>query len=118
MLCWGWSSFFERFGSKILLEWRLASRLTGSGRCFLLDLGSEFDSQVVYRIVVRGALDADWEDYLEGLTVTVEGPNTILFGLVRDPPALYGIVNRLRDLGLELISVERISPDPSSFSQT
>lgn len=81
-------------------------------------MGSEFTPQAVYRIVVRGALDADWEDYLEGLTVSVEGENTILLGLVRDPPALYGIVNRLRDLGLELISVERIFPDPSWFSRT
>ena len=66
------------------------------------------DAPAIYRITVRGALDADWGDFLGDLTLRLDGPNTILTGPVPDQPALYGIVNRLRDLGLELIAIERI----------
>jgi hypothetical protein len=71
-------------------------------------IGQRRDNPAVYQITVRGGLDAEWGDILGGLSVRMKGPNTILTGPVRDQPALYGIVNRLRDLGLELISIERI----------
>lgn len=66
------------------------------------------EQQFIYKITVRGVLDEDWQGFLDGLTVTVKDQNTILRGVFPDQPALYGIVNRLRDLGLELIAIERI----------
>ena len=65
------------------------------------------NQQIVYEITVRGMLDEGWQDFLDGLSTRIEGRNTILQGSVPDQPALYGIVNRLRDLGLELIAIER-----------
>ena len=65
------------------------------------------NQQIIYEITVRGVLDVGWQDFLDGLSITIEGENTILRGSVPDQPALYGIVNRLRDLGLELIAIER-----------
>ena len=67
--------------------------------------------QIIYQITVRGVLDEDWQDFLDGLAITVEGHKTVLRGIFPDQPALYGIVNRLRDLGLELISIERIQTE-------
>ena len=65
------------------------------------------NQQIVYEITVRSVLDVGWQDFLDGLSTTIEGENTILSCSVPDQPALYGIVNRLRDLGLELIAIER-----------
>ena len=69
------------------------------------------DQQIVYKITVNGVLDVGWQDFLDGLSITLEGENTILEGVVPDQPALYGIVNRLRDLGLELIAIKRIQSE-------
>ena len=55
---------------------------------------------------VKGHIDASWSDWLEGLAVTStpEG-NTIISGKVADDSALYGLLNRLSDLGLKLVSL-------------
>ena len=68
------------------------------------------NQQFIYQISVRGVLDEDWQGFLDGLEITIKENNTILRGVFPDQPALYGIVNRLRDLGLELIAIERIQP--------
>ncbi len=64
-----------------------------------------------YRIRVQGYLDIAWSDWFEDLTVTHE-PNgeTMLAGPVRDQAALFGLLIKVRDLGLTLISVNHI-PD-------
>jgi hypothetical protein len=68
----------------------------------------EIDGQTVYRIKVQGRLDTErWSDWFTGLTITVENeypPVTALTGPV-DQAALRGILNRLWDLNLALISV-------------
>ena len=57
-------------------------------------------------IVVKGHLDPQWSEWLAGLTITHEtGNRTILCGRVADQSALYGLLSRLRDLGLSLVSV-------------
>ena len=60
----------------------------------------------IYRIVVKGALDEDWSDWLGGLTI-VPQPNgqTWLTGPVADQAALHGLLDRIRDTGLTLLSV-------------
>jgi hypothetical protein len=59
-------------------------------------------------VKVRGALDQHWSAWFDGLEITIdENGDTILTGTLPDQAALFGIINRLRDLGLELLSVRR-----------
>jgi len=61
-----------------------------------------------YEIRVEGILDERWADWFGGLRVSSEGTQTIIFGLLPDQPALHGVLARIRDLGLCLISVHRL----------
>jgi hypothetical protein len=62
-----------------------------------------------YAIRVDGHLDAHWSEWLEGMTLThEEGGVTRLEGPVRDQAALYGLLNKLRDLRLALVTVQRL----------
>jgi hypothetical protein len=71
--------------------------------------GREFDTQATYRIRVKGKLDEEWSDWFDGLTITqlVDG-ETFLTGPVADQAALHSILGRIRDMGLPLLSVERM----------
>lgn len=67
-----------------------------------------------YEIRVQGRLDPRWSTYLEGVHVTPAGDGTtVLTDRVIDQAALHGVLAGLRDLGLPLISVTRIDPDPT-----
>ena len=60
-----------------------------------------------YRIVLRGRLSERFESAFEGMSLE-SGPNqTVLVGEVRDQAQLYGLLDRLRDFGIELIAVEQ-----------
>ena len=60
-------------------------------------------------IRVEGHLDPNWEDWLDGITLThSEEGETILAGAVRDQAALYGLIAKLRDLGVKLISIKSL----------
>ena len=70
---------------------------------------------VVYQIRIKGQLDPGWTDWFEGLVVTMEEDgNTLLTGSVIDQAALHGLLKKLRDLGLPLISVSPVEPGPST----
>lgn len=58
-----------------------------------------------YTIIIKGRLDAQWKEWFDGMEFIYEGENTILSGFVQDESALHGILNRIRDLNLKLISV-------------
>lgn len=61
-----------------------------------------------YHIKIQGHLDRRWSDWLEGLALTHEPDGTTtLSGPIADQPALHGLLIKIRDLGLELISVVR-----------
>lgn len=63
----------------------------------------------VYEIRVGGHLSDEWVNWFEGLTITLEdNGNTLLIGKIADQAELYGVLRRVRDLGLPLISVNRI----------
>jgi len=64
---------------------------------------------VCYQIKVKGQLDQRWEDWFEGMTIKMSKDFTILTGLVTDQSALHGVLNRIRDLNLTLISVELVN---------
>ena len=60
-------------------------------------------------IRVKGQIDQDWSGWFEGLTVThTDQDETILAGEVVDQSALYGLLAKLRDLGLPLVSVSSV----------
>jgi hypothetical protein len=70
--------------------------------------GREFDKPGIYQIRVKGVLDEQWSDWFDGLTVTWQDDETLLTGPVRDQAALHGLLAKVRDLGLPLLSVKRI----------
>ena len=64
----------------------------------------------IYRFRVRGHLDDCWSDWLGGLAIQrQEDGTTVLVGPVVDQAALHGVIIRIRDLGLSLLSVQWIS---------
>ena len=65
-----------------------------------------------YEIRVRGALDSRWSAWFEGLQVTSdESGQTLIAGPVADQAALHGLLAKIRDLGLPLLSVSYLGPD-------
>ena len=61
-----------------------------------------------YEIRVDGVLDHRWAAWFGGLHVETDGTQTVISGLLTDQPALHGLLTRIRDLGLCLISVRRL----------
>jgi hypothetical protein len=65
-----------------------------------------------YEIRLTGHLDARWATWFDGLTVTQEPDGTtVIGGSIVDQAALHGLLQRVRDLGIPLISVTRSEPD-------
>src|SRR5664279_4028357 len=65
-----------------------------------------------YQIRITGQLDARWADWFEGLTITLDGGDTLITGPVVDQAALHGLLKRVRDLGMPLVSVSPVEPCP------
>jgi hypothetical protein len=61
------------------------------------------------RIRVQGRLPPEWSDWLDGLAISYKGDDTVLSGTLPDQSALYGLLVRLRDLGLALLALETAS---------
>jgi hypothetical protein len=64
-----------------------------------------------YELRVHGVLEPRWSAWFEGLRVTSDDRETIIAGPVTDQAALHGLLTKIRDLGLPLLSVHRIDPD-------
>ena len=60
------------------------------------------------KIKVKGHLDSSWKDWFDGLEIITEEDHTLLLGDARDEAFIYGVLNKIRDLNLKLISVEKI----------
>jgi len=75
------------------------------------------DQPLVYQIRIKGHLSHQWTDWFEGLTITLEEDgDTLLTGPVIDQAALHGLLKKVRDLGMPLVSinpVEHGQPDQS-----
>jgi hypothetical protein len=67
-----------------------------------------------YEIRIKGHLDQSWSDWLSGLAINHEDSGeTLLTGALPDQAALHGVLNRLRDLGVRLISVNPVDDAPA-----
>lgn len=70
------------------------------------------DEPMIYQIRIKGHLRAQWTDWFEGMAITLEdNGDTLLTGLVTDQAALYGLIKKVRDLGMPLRSVNHVEPD-------
>ncbi len=70
-----------------------------------------YDKTSIYQLRIQGILDTSWSDWFGGLSIMVERDETILEGTVIDQAALHGILAKINDLGLTIISVERVGPE-------
>jgi hypothetical protein len=71
----------------------------------------KYHAQVQYRIKLKEHLDHKWSDWFEEMVISHKDGETILTGRVADQSSLHGLLTRIRDLNLTLLSVERIEPD-------
>jgi hypothetical protein len=69
------------------------------------------DESGLYEIRLKGHLNNRWANWFEGLTITLEDQgDTLLTGLVVDQAALHGLLKKVRDLGMPLLSVNFVNP--------
>lgn len=74
------------------------------------NLKTGFDEPLTYQIRVKGHLGREWADWFDGLSITLdENGETIITGLALDQAALHGLLKKIRDLGVTLVSVNQIS---------
>jgi hypothetical protein len=80
-------------------------------------MASTFNSEMnpsqpmVYQIRIKGHLGREWTDWFGSLTLTLEdNGETLLTGPVVDQAALHGVLKKVRDLGMPLLSVNRVKP--------
>jgi hypothetical protein len=77
------------------------------------ELNSEIDpgQPVVYEIRLKGHLGREWSDWFEGLSIQLQdNGETLLTGPVVDQAALYGLLKKVRDVGMPLVSVMCVAP--------
>lgn len=67
---------------------------------------------MVYQIRIKGHLSIQWADWFGGLSITLEdNGDTLVTGPVIDQSALHGLLRKVRDLGMPLLSIIRMDPD-------
>ncbi len=67
---------------------------------------------MIYQIRIKGHLDSQWTDWFEGLSIMLEeNGDTLLSGPVVDQAALHGLLKKVRDLGMPLVSVNQVQFD-------
>jgi hypothetical protein len=73
------------------------------------------DQPTTYQVRIKGHLGPEWADWFGGLAITLENNgDTLLTGLVVDQAALHGLLRRVRDLGMPLVSVSRMKGGETS----
>jgi len=82
-----------------------------------INSGSEKAQPLVYQIRIKGHLSREWTDWFGGLTITLEdNGDTLLTGPVVDQAALHGLLKKVRDVGMPLVSVNRGKPGQADVS--
>jgi hypothetical protein len=79
-----------------------------------LEPHADSSQPMAYQIRITGQLDARWADWFEGLTITLDGGDTLITGPVVDQAVLHGLLKRVRDLGMPLVSVSPVESGPST----
>ena len=74
----------------------------------------EYHRPIDYRIRLKGRLDSGWSEWFESMAISTAGNDTVLIGPVLDQASLHGLLIRIRDLNLTLISVERLGAHRAS----
>jgi hypothetical protein len=83
-----------------------------------LDPHVDSSQPMAYQIRITGQLGSRWADWFEGLTITLDGGDTLITGPVVDQAALHGLLKRVRDLGMPLVSVSPVESGPSTTLRT
>ena len=77
-------------------------------------LNDRFDQNLIYEIRVKGHLDCELSEWFDNLSITLEADGvTLLSGPFIDQAALYGLLKKLNEYGLPLISFKRVKFDPN-----
>ena len=72
---------------------------------------------MIYQIRIKGHLGSQWTDWFGGLKITLEdNGDTLLTGPVADQAALHGLLKKVRDLGMPLVSANRVEPGLTPMS--
>jgi hypothetical protein len=83
-----------------------------------LDPKPDPSRSIIYQIRIKGHLGPEWADWFGGLTVTLaDNGDTLLTGPVVDQAALYGLLKKVRDLGMPLLSVGPVEPGQANTSK-
>ena len=78
----------------------------------------DYHEPALYEIRIKGHLDNRWADWFEGLTITAfDNGETLLTGPVVDQAALHGLLRKVRDLGLPLLSVIHVEPEQADVPE-
>ena len=80
-------------------------------------MANELEHPMIYQIRIKGHLDRRWTDWFGGMTITLEENGyTLLTGPVVDQAALHGLLRKVRDLGMPLVSAIRVKPGQADAS--
>ena len=81
-------------------------------------MANHLDQPMVYQIRIKGHLGPQWTEWFGGLSITLEdNGETLLTGPVVDQAALHGLLRKIRDLGIPLISAIRVNPPWANASE-
>ena len=83
-----------------------------------MNVNSVINTPTIYQIRVKGVLDPKWTSWFEGFAIEEEMDNTLISGKFSDQAALRGVMNKLWDLNLHLISINQINKDNLEYSST
>jgi hypothetical protein len=73
----------------------------------------------VFQLRIKGHLSDQWTDWFEGLTITLEEDgDTLLTGPIVDQAALFGLLKKVRDLGMPLVSINCVEPGNPDMAST
>lgn len=76
------------------------------------------DQSTIYQIRIKGHLGREWKDWFEGMTISQEEDgDTLLTGPLVDQAALFGLLKKVRDLGLPLVSINCVEPGKPGMSE-
>ena len=82
-----------------------------------LDPETDPHQPTIYQIRIKGHLGSQWTDWFGGLKITLEdNGDTLLTGPVADQAALHGLLKKVRDLGMPLVSANRVEPGLTPMS--